>query len=421
MRMLPCLAALPLALVTAGAARASTFSVIHTFQGGADGAVPLARLTADAQGNLYGTTSAGGGATACAEGCGTVFRLSPSAGGGYAETVLHAFQGGADGADPVSEVALDAAGNIYGTTAHGGGSSACDARARHGQHGCGTVYQIGTDGGYSVLHAFAGPADGGFPRGGLLLARDGRFFGTTTAFGSGKPLAGNGTMFTLTASQGGWTFETFRSFSSKVNPAVFPFTFTQDGKGWVYGPATNTYQNGGKTCFGGIASFNPFNPKQPYFYRQSFCFSDPLEGIVPSSIIVDNGIEVGALSQDATSNAGAVFAFLDHGPHNPFGLDYMITFHGSPDVAQPVGLVATGRTQYYGASAAGGVHDLGTVFGLSPPSVPNNPWPDSILWSFSAGKDGKRPAAGPIMFDGTLFGTTSAGGAGFGTVYGLVP
>lgn len=102
--------------------RAWTETVLYTFTGIPDGEGPLAGLTFDAAGNLYGTTEYGGlqGSTCVIIGCGTLFELTP-AGGAWAETVLYSFAGSlSDGANPTSTVILDSAGNIYGTTSVGG-------------------------------------------------------------------------------------------------------------------------------------------------------------------------------------------------------------------------------------------------------------------------------------------------------------
>ena len=95
-------------------------SVLHTFTGGSNGSVPTAPVILDSSGNLYGTTEFGGDAGACSgTGCGVVFELLKAA--GYEETVLHTFTGGGtDGGLPVSPVVADASGNLYGTTTAGG-------------------------------------------------------------------------------------------------------------------------------------------------------------------------------------------------------------------------------------------------------------------------------------------------------------
>ncbi len=89
--------------------------ILHTFTGGSDGAFLFAGLVRDKQGNLYGTTYAGGN-----PGDGVVFKLDPSGN----ETILHTFTGGADGASPIAGLVKDKHGNLYGTTVDGGASGA---------------------------------------------------------------------------------------------------------------------------------------------------------------------------------------------------------------------------------------------------------------------------------------------------------
>jgi uncharacterized repeat protein (TIGR03803 family) len=103
-------------------AKGWTFKLLHTFNGKADGAVPVGPLVLDSSGNVYGTTNYGG--TGVCQGtpsyCGTVFKISPTP-TGYTETVLWSFKGGvADGFHPATGVILDKAGNLYGTTQYGG-------------------------------------------------------------------------------------------------------------------------------------------------------------------------------------------------------------------------------------------------------------------------------------------------------------
>jgi uncharacterized repeat protein (TIGR03803 family) len=94
---------------------AGELTVLHSFTGGAGGSDPWAGLVRDSQGNLYGTTSGGGGAK-CYDGCGIVFKLSPT--GKF--TVMHEFTGGPDGGVPFTGLVLDSAGNLYGMTLEGG-------------------------------------------------------------------------------------------------------------------------------------------------------------------------------------------------------------------------------------------------------------------------------------------------------------
>jgi uncharacterized repeat protein (TIGR03803 family) len=91
-------------------------SVLYSFKTGTDGNSPTSTLVFDAQGNLYGTTSAGGDTN----GDGTVFKLTPTSGGKWKESVVHRFKNNPDGANSYYGMTLDKAGNLYGTTAIGG-------------------------------------------------------------------------------------------------------------------------------------------------------------------------------------------------------------------------------------------------------------------------------------------------------------
>ncbi len=108
-----------------------TGTVLHAFHGGKDGSQPLGLALAP-DGSLFGTTQLGGGSSVCGSmngvptGCGTLFRLTKSK-GKWIETILHAFQGGKDGAVPVASPTFDAAGNLYVTTSEGGTSAAKSA------------------------------------------------------------------------------------------------------------------------------------------------------------------------------------------------------------------------------------------------------------------------------------------------------
>jgi uncharacterized repeat protein (TIGR03803 family) len=91
-----------------------TLTTLYSFSGNGGLQGPAASLTMDASGNLYGTTYGDG-----SNGYGNVFKLTPS-GGTWMYTSLHDFTGGNDGGSPVSDVTLDANGNLYGTAGHGG-------------------------------------------------------------------------------------------------------------------------------------------------------------------------------------------------------------------------------------------------------------------------------------------------------------
>jgi hypothetical protein len=112
---------LTLVLILApGSAAGSSSKVLYKFKGGNDGGHRAGALILDATGNLYGTTSAGGGQTCNGnQSCGTVFQLTPNSNGTWTEKILHRFAG-SDGLQPAAGLIFDGAGNLYGTTTGGG-------------------------------------------------------------------------------------------------------------------------------------------------------------------------------------------------------------------------------------------------------------------------------------------------------------
>jgi len=96
--------------------------VLHSFAGTpTDGEYPVASLVMDTSGNLFGTTALGGSASSCDGGCGTAFELVNSS-GTYTEEILHGFGGVGDGETPAAALVMDGEGNLYGTTEAGGSS-----------------------------------------------------------------------------------------------------------------------------------------------------------------------------------------------------------------------------------------------------------------------------------------------------------
>ncbi len=157
-----------------------TETVLHSFQDATDGAAPEYSLTTDASGNFYGVTVAGG-----PQGGGTVYEYSPSGGGSF--TVLHAFglsYGEPDA--PSGTPIFDNAGNLYGTTAHGG----------YLFNDYGSVYKLSPSGnGWTEtdLYVFTEGVDGLFPFGSLAFDAQGNLYGTASMGG-----VGNGTIWRIT-------------------------------------------------------------------------------------------------------------------------------------------------------------------------------------------------------------------------------
>jgi uncharacterized repeat protein (TIGR03803 family) len=225
-----------------------TETVLYNFcavSGCADGDGPWA-LVFDTAGNLYGVTAAGGTNTCVSEGCGVAFELSPGGDGTWTETVLHDFaDDGKDGWAPVGGLVLDAAGNLYGTTAYGGAT----------YKKLGTAFELSpaTGGTWTetVLHNFCSApacADGGEPTAGLIFDSSGNLYGTTFLGGShlgGCGGQGCGVAFQLSPSSNGkWkdkTLHTFKSGEGGVRPQ----------SGLILDAAGNLY---GTTSLGGTQS-----------------------------------------------------------------------------------------------------------------------------------------------------------------------
>jgi uncharacterized repeat protein (TIGR03803 family) len=216
-----------------------SFTTLHSFQF-ADGATPRGTLLQASDGNFYGTTYEGGVNTDCVDtrACGTVFKLTPAGD----LTTLYSFcsqPNCADGSGPVSGLAQDSEGNLYGTT------------YREGVGGAGTVFKIATSGTLTTLHSFCSRsncADGMFPNGGLVVGRDGNLYGTTSEGGAGTVHA-NGTVFKITPQGAFTTIYSFCSQSGCAEGDLPMATLVQGHDGNFYGTTTSGGGNGAGTAF----------------------------------------------------------------------------------------------------------------------------------------------------------------------------
>jgi len=199
-----------------------TETSLYTFSGGADGAFPeFGDLIFDQTGNIYGTTASGG------NGLGVVYELAPS-GSGWTQSILYTFTR-PDGARPQNGVVFDNAGNLYGTTLTGGNLDCNDG------YGCGAIFQLTPAGSgwvEHVLYTFQKGSDGTAPYAGLTFDPSGNLYGTTSTGGTG----GGGTVFKLTPSNGSWTYSLVYSFTGRADFNCGPWgTLVMDGAGNLYG------------------------------------------------------------------------------------------------------------------------------------------------------------------------------------------
>lgn len=230
-----------------------TGKVLHNFDNnGEDGFDPLAGVIFDSAGNLYSTTASGGADSSDCSGygCGTVYELSPETNGQWSEKILHSFHNnGTDGTAPYTGVVFDSAGNLYGTTHIGGADSQGCSF-----EGCGTVFELSPETNSQwaekVLHSFfLNGKDGVYPDSLIVGARS--LYGTT---GSGGAYESWGILFELTPSNGQWTEEVLYSFSDSGQDGAFPGgTPVRDKSGNGYG----TTSQGGTQNSGVVFEVTP--------------------------------------------------------------------------------------------------------------------------------------------------------------------
>ncbi|MBZ5587017.1 MAG: hypothetical protein LAO05_00460 [Acidobacteriia bacterium] len=365
----------------------TNFAILHGFTWApAEGAYPDAHLILDGAGNLYGTTKHGG-----ASDNGTVFKVKTD-GTGFA--VLHSFAGTTLGAGPEGSLILDSAGDLYGTTSRGGASDD------------GTVFKVNTDGTtLSILHSFAGGAsDGAFPHAGLILDGAGNLYGTTVVGGA----SGNGTVFKVRTD--GTGFAVLHGFTGALDGAGPEGSLILDGAGNIYG---TTYY-GGASDDGTIFKVKTDGTGFGVLHRFAGGFSDgasPFAGLVLDGA----GSLYGTTNSGGLSDKGTVFKVKTDGT----GFAILHSFAGgASDGAFPyAGVALDGAGNVYGTTYFGGASDDGTVF-----KVKTDGSGSTLLHSFVGGaSDGVYSYAGVILDSaGNLYGTTEQGGAwDLGTVFAL--
>jgi uncharacterized repeat protein (TIGR03803 family) len=338
----------------------------------ADGAQPMAGLVIDGAGDLYGTTYAGG-----AEDRGVVFRLAPNrAPTLWTETVLHDFCTQplcADGSHPAAGLAIDGAGNLYGTTTGGGQG------VRAGERG--VAFRLAPDASRTswrerVVYDFCielNCADGGRPSGGLVIDGAGDLYGTTSFGGTND----RGTVFRLApnGSEARWTHAILYSFCAQPHCA--------DGReprgDLVIDGAGNLY---GTTLYGGNGLF---------------------DGVV---------FELTPNLTATEWSESVLYGFCAQGRRI------------CADGDEPAnGVIMDGVGNLYGTTFGGGNGFFdGVAFALTPDKSRPSGWAETVLHYFAARVDGTSPSGLVIDGRGNLYGTTSQG-AGlrrYGSVFELL-
>jgi uncharacterized repeat protein (TIGR03803 family) len=400
-------------------------TVLHAFTG-SDGSGPSAGLTLGSDGNFYGTTTFGG-----ASNVGAAFRITPS--GTY--TLLHSFTG-ADGAEPEYALVQSSSGTLFGTTVVGGANDA------------GSAFELTLGGTLTVRYSFGGSADGALPRG-LITANDGNLYGTTRAggkadfgtvfrmtaagvatplhdlthiegadAGSAVMLAHDGNFYGAVGAGGAFglgalyrvapdgTFTTLHTFS--YSDGAFPNSPPIEASdGNFYG----TTESGGSSGVGTIYQMTPGG-----VLSVLHSFSASTDGWSPYAPLIQasDGNLYGTTPSGGPSGKGTAFRITTGGT-----FAVLHAFAGGSDGAVPYfsSLLEAQDGNFYGTTQQGGASNKGTVFRMTPAGAV------TILHAFAGGADGATPDEPLIQAaDGTLYGTTAAGGpANAGTVFRMTP
>lgn len=370
-----------------------TVTTLYSFAGGSDASAPN-NLTMDAVGNLYGTSNAGGGSSVCtngtaAIGCGAVFELSPTPGGGWTEQVLYAFQGTTDGQQPKG-VSFDSVGNLYGF-GFIGGAGVCQFEGE--PFGCGTAFELspveGAGWNFSLLYTFKNNADSDGPYGPPLIDQQGALYGETGGGGPGgappacAPATGCGEVFRLMPRHNGeWTKQALWVFDGLDG--------TGGSNALVADQAGNIY---GMTNEGGPP--NPLCPQDPSFGSSAGCgvafeISPPANGtdawtyhtIWNFTLGPDSGYPFNASITQAdgrlfatssgpfplANSYGAIVEFFLPNAHGVWREKTLFTFSNDQlNEAQPESSLFWQGNRLYGTAAGyGTTGSFGTVFRINP-------------------------------------------------------
>jgi uncharacterized repeat protein (TIGR03803 family) len=340
-------------------------------------------------------------------------------------SVLYSFSGAPnDGQGPQGVLTIGADGVLYGTTTQGGA--------------CGTVFALtppaasGDAWTEAVLHSFTGGSDGGSPIGSVAIGSGGVLYGTTYGGRCSGHASSAGTVFSLTppASSGGaWTETVLYDFTYGSTDGSNPAAGVGIGAdGVLYG----TTVLGGAFGLGTVFALTP--PALPSgawteTVLHSFAGS-PDDGESPEGALIANGgVLYGTTiygGNGACDSCGTVFSLTPPAsPGDPWTEAVIYSFTGGSDGRYPAleSLALGSAGVLYGAAADGGAYESGTIFSLTPPASAGGPWTETRLYDFTGAADGSAPVGGvAVGTGGVLYGATQGGGAkDDGVVFSLTP
>jgi uncharacterized repeat protein (TIGR03803 family) len=425
-----------------------TETTLYSFGATGDGNDPTSSLVFDKSGNLYGTTYYGGPNISGTNNNGIVFELSPNSQGGWTESVLYSFTGEADGGNPLAGLAIDSAGNLYGTTQYGGDVN-CE-NFGEGPFGCGTVFELikNSNGTWSetVLHSFA-VTDGAYPAANVIFDSHGNLLGTTPNGPGPNCGLGCGTVFEMTPATGGtWTFKTVYTFAGGTDGGQPVSDLVLDSAGNFYG--TTKIGGDANNCQYGCGTVYELTPTTSFAWKEKIIhhFSGsatnpygidgefPLAGVAFDQLGNLYGTASGGGATGTTCNqcSGTVFK-LGKNTSGQWTTSLLFSFVASGDGLnpsyEPISAPASGSSgDLYGVTYYGGAYGDGAIYELSPQSYGG--YSERVIYSFKGGTDGDAPAGGLVADSaGNFYGATQYGGVnsgctysgGCGTIYELSP
>ena len=306
-----------------------------------------------------------------------------------------------------TDLETDGVGNIYGTTVLGG------------DFGSGTVFKLSpapTGWEHIVLYSFTGGADGGEPYKGVTIDPEGNLYGSAVTGGSGNCEGGCGVVYKLTNSGGKWIHTVLHAFTGGNDGSGPGARVTLDPSGSVYGMAPT----GGAYGLGTIYKILQRNGASDL--QVLHAFTGGADGAAGSAgrMILRHGHLYGAVTAGGTYGSGVVFELSTRGDR-ALNFRTIYSFRGQPDGSFPYGaLLFDGVGNIYGTTYYGGANGIGSVYQLSPRAI--GEWDESVLYSFQEGSDGNSPISNLVADGvGNLYGTTSEGGLGRGTIFKLSP
>ncbi len=362
---------------------AQGYTAIHSLEV-AEGNNPRAGLVQDSDSKLYGTATAGG-----EHGVGSVFKLDPD-GGNF--IVLHSFNT-TDGSGPYASLILAADGFLYGTCQDGGNSSAgvifkidtngnnfsvihhfdganeggtpfgrlqisgttlYGVARNNGANGFGTVFSMDTSGSdYAVIYGFgSGVTDGSFPYAGLLLASDGRLYGTTEMGHNGSGL---GTVFGVNTD--GMSFSTLHTFTGGTDGQDPQASLIEASDSFLYGT----------TVFGGSGGGTAFRVRKDSTTYSVFHTFSSADGTNPRSSLIQaaGGLLYGTAPSGGGNSGGTVYRMTLAGQLTASAHDFA---NASGSVPYG-GVIQGGDFALYGTASTGGAHGVGVIYRITIPTI----------------------------------------------------